>query len=146
MESPGRSPPPNSITSVTFAGRFQQFVTSYGAPVILPGANNVYATPVTATGVPYVVCTTCHDRRSNQRVCGFGNEPDPRQGRGTYAKYFFVNGPYNPDTVNVPFGQAASHNPVLPAVHFSIQTKLMEAHYQRLSKLLLIHRGGEVLP
>ena len=28
--------------------------------------------------------------------------------RGTYAKYFFVNGPYNPDTVNVPFGQAAS--------------------------------------
>ena len=26
----------NSITSVTFAGQYQQFVTSYGAPVILP--------------------------------------------------------------------------------------------------------------
>jgi len=108
----------NSISSVTVAGQYQQFVNSYGAPVLFKGAHS-YATPVNASGVPYVVCTTCHDQHSMNvyAVVGSGN-PIAGNAAGTYAKYFFINAPYNPDTVNVPLGTAASTTQFCRQCHF----------------------------
>jgi hypothetical protein len=37
---------------------------------------------------------------------------------GTYAKYFFINGPYNPNTVNIPLGTAASTTQFCRQCHF----------------------------
>ena len=108
----------NAITSVQAYGQYLQFVGSYGAPVLFKGAHS-YGTPVNATGVPYVVCTTCHDQHSMNvyAVVGAGN-PIAGNSAGTYAKYFFINAPYNPDTVNVPLGYAASTTQFCRQCHF----------------------------
>ena len=108
----------NAITSVAYYGQYAQFVGSYGAPVLLKGAHS-YGTPVNASGVPYVVCTTCHDQHSMNvyAVVGSGN-PIAGKTTGTYAKYFFINAPYNPDTVNVPVGQAANTAQFCRQCHF----------------------------
>ncbi|MGB0119271.1 MAG: hypothetical protein WBP73_20815 [Terriglobales bacterium] len=108
----------NAITSVAYYGQYSQFVTSYGAPVLLKGAHS-YGTPVNAAGIPYVVCTTCHDQHSMNvySVVGAGN-PIAGGAAGTYAKYFFINGPYNPDTVNIPLGTAASTTQFCRQCHF----------------------------
>ena len=108
----------NSISSIAYAGQYAQFVTSYGAPVLLKGAHS-YGTPVNASGVPYLVCTTCHDQHSMNvyAVVGTGNKIAGNS-TGTYAKYFFVNAPYNPDTVNVPLGYASSTTQFCRQCHF----------------------------
>jgi hypothetical protein len=107
-----------AITGITYAGQYSQFVTSYGAPALLKGAHS-YGTPVNAANVPYIVCTTCHDQHSMNvyAVVGAGN-PIAGNATGTYAKYFFINGPYNPDTVNVPLGKAASTTQFCRQCHF----------------------------
>ena len=107
-----------AITAITPAGQYSQFITSYGAPVLLKGAHS-YGTPVNAANVPYVVCTTCHDQHSMNvySVVGAGN-PIAGNATGTYAKYFFINAPYNPDTVNIPLGSAASTTQFCRQCHF----------------------------
>jgi hypothetical protein len=106
------------ITGIAYAGQYSRFVTSYGAPALLSGVSS-YPTPVNAANVPYLVCTTCHDQHSMNvySVVGAGN-PIAGNATGTYAKYFFVNGPYNPDTVNVPMGTAASTTQFCRQCHF----------------------------
>jgi len=108
----------NSITSVAYYGQYSQFVTSYGAPVLLKGAHS-YGTPVNASGVPYLVCTTCHDQHSMNvyAVVGSGN-PIGGNNSGTYAKYFFINGPYNPDNVSLNYGYAADTAQFCRQCHF----------------------------
>jgi hypothetical protein len=97
-----------AISGITYAGQYSQFVTSYGAPALLKGAHS-YPTPVNASNIPYVVCTTCHDQHSMNVYAVVGaTNPIAGAATGTYAKYFFINGPYNPDTVNIPLGTAAS--------------------------------------
>jgi hypothetical protein len=107
-----------SISSVQAYGQYAQFVTSYGAPVLFKGAHS-YGTPVNASNVPYVVCTTCHDQHSMNvyAVVGSGN-PIAGNSTGTYAKYFFINAPYNPDTVGVPLGYASSTTQFCRQCHF----------------------------
>jgi hypothetical protein len=107
-----------AISGITYAGQYSQFVTSYGAPALLKGAHS-YGTPVNASNVPYVVCTTCHDQHSMNvySVVGAGN-PIAGNAVGTYAKYFFINGPYNPNTVNIPLGTAASTTQFCRQCHF----------------------------
>jgi len=107
-----------AISAVTYAGQYAQFVASYGAPALLKGAHS-YGTPVNASNVPYVVCTTCHDQHSMNvyAVVGTGN-PIAGAGTGTYAKYFFINGPYNPNTVNITPGNAASTTQFCRQCHF----------------------------
>ena len=108
----------NAITSITAAGQYQQFVTSYGAPALFKGAHS-YGTPVNASGVPYIVCTTCHDQHSmNVYAVVGGQNTIAGNTTGTYAKYFFINGPYNPNTVNVPLGYAASTTQFCRQCHF----------------------------
>jgi hypothetical protein len=108
-----------AITSVTAAGQYSQFISSYGAPALLKGKYS-YGTPVNATNVPYVVCTTCHDQHSMNvySVVG-GQNTIAGNSTGTYAKYFFINGPYNPNNVNIPVGQAASTTQFCRQCHFS---------------------------
>jgi len=107
-----------AITGITYAGQYAQFVTSYGAPALLKGAHS-YGTPVNAANVPYVVCTTCHDQHSMNvySVVGSGN-PIAGLSAGTFAKYFFINGPYNPNNVSIPLGQAASTTQFCRQCHF----------------------------
>jgi hypothetical protein len=107
-----------SISAIAYAGQYAQFVTSYGAPALLKGTHS-YPTPVNASSVPYVVCTTCHDQHSMNvySVVGSGN-PIAGQSSGTYAKYFFMNGPYNPNNINVPPQQAPSTTQFCRQCHF----------------------------
>jgi len=108
----------NAITSIAVYGQYSQFVTSYGAPVLFKGAHS-YGTPVNAAGVPYVVCTTCHDQHSMNvySVVG-GQNTIAGNATGTYAKYFFINAPYNPDNVTVGATQAASTTQFCRQCHF----------------------------
>ena len=110
--------PAGAITNISIAGQYSQFVTSYGAPALLEGAHS-FGTPVNAANVPYVVCTTCHDQHSMNvySVVGAGN-PIAGNATGTYAKYFFINAPYNPDTVSIPLGSAASTTQFCRQCHF----------------------------
>ncbi|MGB8007443.1 MAG: hypothetical protein WCF48_09945 [Terriglobales bacterium] len=108
----------SAITGITYAGQYSQFVTSYGAPALLKGSHS-YGTPINASNIPYIVCTTCHDQHSMNvySVVGSGN-PIAGKTTGTYSKYFFINGPYNPNTVNVPIGTAASTTQFCRQCHF----------------------------
>jgi len=111
-----------AITSITPAGQYSQFIGSYGAPALLKGAHS-YGTPVNATNVPYVVCTTCHDQHSMNVYSvvggtGAGANTIAGNSTGTYAKYFFINGPYNPNTVTIPLGSAASTTQFCRQCHF----------------------------
>ncbi len=109
------------ITAQSMAGQYSQFVASYGAPVLLSGAHG-YATPVNATNVPYVVCTTCHNQHAMNvyAVIGTGTPGNNIAGNATgfYQTYFFINGPYNPNTVNIPLGTAASTTQFCRQCHF----------------------------
>ena len=92
-------------------------MTSYGAPALMKGAHS-YPTPVTATGAPYVVCTTCHDQHNMNVYAASANSPIKGSATGTYAKFFFVNGPYNVNTVNVTPGYANSTTQFCRQCHF----------------------------
>jgi len=107
-----------SITSITPTGVYINFVASYGAPALFKGAHS-YGTPVNANNVPYIVCTTCHDQHSmNVYAVVGGQNTINGNSTGTYAKYFFVNGPYNPDNVTVPATSAASTTQFCRQCHF----------------------------
>ncbi len=106
-----------TISSITANGQYAQFMASYGAPAIMKGAHS-YPTPVNASGQPYVVCTTCHDQHVMNVYAASTNSPIMGSATGTYAKYFFVNGPYNINNVNVPPTQAASTTQFCRQCHF----------------------------
>ncbi len=91
-----------SITSVTAAGNYANFMASYGAPALMKGTYS-YPTPVTAAGAPYVVCTTCHNQHVMNIYAATANSKIAGSATGTYATYFFINGPYNVnDVTNTP--------------------------------------------
>jgi hypothetical protein len=83
-----------AITSIVAGGQYAQFEASYGAPALNKGAWS-YPTPVNASNVPYIVCTTCHDQHVMNVYAASANSPINGSATGTYAKFFFVNGPYN---------------------------------------------------
>ena len=106
--------------------------------------------PGQRSNVPYMVCTTCHDQHSMNvySVVGAGN-PIAGNAAGTYAKYFFINGPYNPDTVNIPLGYCRFHDPVLPPVPLWRVERSQRRHTADgvLTGILLDDRGrGFFLP
>jgi len=96
----GGTAPNQTITSVTAAGQYATFMTSYGAPALMKGTY-AYPTPVNATGLPYLVCTTCHNQHVMNIYAASTNSPIAATATGTYATYFFVNGPYNINDVAV---------------------------------------------
>ena len=87
-----------SITSITANGQYATFMASYGAPALMKGAHS-YGTPINASGVPYLVCTTCHNQHVMNVFSASTNNKIAGSATGTYATYFFVNGPYNVNNV-----------------------------------------------
>jgi hypothetical protein len=106
-----------AITAMTVAGEYQSFVNSYGAPALFKGTW-AYPTPVNASNIPYIVCTTCHDQHVMNVYAASANSPIAGSATGTYTKYFFVNGPYNVNNVSVPPAQAASTTQFCRQCHF----------------------------
>jgi hypothetical protein len=96
-----------TINSISTYGNYLAFATEYGAPAILKGAHS-YPTPVNAAGVPYLVCTTCHNQHVMNIYAASANSPIAGAKTGTYATYFFVNGPYNINNVTPLAGKQAS--------------------------------------
>jgi hypothetical protein len=107
-----------SITSITPAGNYKNFMASYGAPALMKGTYS-YPTPVNAANVPYIVCTTCHNQHVMNIYAASTNSPIAGAATGTYATYFFVNGPYNVNNVTVPPTQAASTTQFCRQCHFA---------------------------
>jgi cytochrome c553 len=96
-----------AIASVTAAGNYANFAADYGYPALAKGTYS-YPTPVNAAGVPYLVCTTCHNQHIMNIYAATNNSKIAGAPTGTYATYFFVNGPYNVNNVAVPSTQAPS--------------------------------------
>jgi hypothetical protein len=107
----------SAVTSVTPHGQYQTFMNSYGAPAIMKGAHS-FPTPVNAAGVPYLVCTTCHDQHVMNVYAASATSPIAASANGTYAKFFFVNGPYNVNNTSVPANQAPSTTQFCRQCHF----------------------------
>ena len=87
-----------AISSITYSGAYQEFVTSYGAPALAMGAHS-YGTPLDSSNRPYVVCTTCHNQHVMNVYAASVNNPIAGSATGTYATFFFINGPYNVNDV-----------------------------------------------
>jgi len=107
----------NAITAIAVGTTYSQFMSSYGAPAIMKGTYS-YPTPVNASGVPYLVCTTCHDQHVMNVYAASANSPIAGAATGTYATYFFVNGPYNVNNVSVPSTAASSTTQFCRQCHF----------------------------
>jgi nitrate/TMAO reductase-like tetraheme cytochrome c subunit len=109
----------NNAFTVTAGSQFAQFVTNYGWPALAPGK---WSAPygVTASGKPYVVCTTCHNQHVMTVYTASANSPIAGQTTGYYATFFFVNGPYNPNNQNkASLTQAYSTTQFCRQCHFS---------------------------
>ncbi len=87
------------ITWNTGTGAFAEFMQHYTASAI----NGMAVDSVNQ--VPYVVCTTCHNQHQmtifNAGTSGL-TEVQGNTAGGTYATYFFINGPYNPGAAWTP--------------------------------------------
>jgi hypothetical protein len=107
-----------SITSITPAGQYSQFIGSYGAPALLKGAHS-YGTPVNASNVPYVVCTTCHDQHSMNvySVVGGGNN-DRRQQHRNVREVLLHQRPVQPEHSQHSARDAASTTQFCRQCHF----------------------------
>jgi hypothetical protein len=109
--------PSQGIGSIAAVGQYATFMSNYGAPALMKGAHS-YGTPVNAAGVPYLVCTTCHNQHVMNVYAASPTSPIANATTGTYATYFFVNGPYNVNNVTVPSTQAASTTQFCRQCHF----------------------------
>jgi hypothetical protein len=109
--------PNQAITGITAIGTYTTFMTNYGAPALMKGAHS-YGTPINAAGVPYLVCTTCHNQHSMNIYASSANSPITGNAAGTYATYFFINGPYNVNNTNLNASSAASTTQFCRQCHF----------------------------
>jgi hypothetical protein len=88
-----------TVSSITVGSLYVEFITSYGAPSLLPTAFGYYPTPVSSTNVPYLVCTTCHNQHVMNVYSATAANPIAASAVGNYATYFFIRGPYNVNDV-----------------------------------------------
>ncbi len=97
---------------------YSTFVANYGWPALAPGKwSNPYG--VTTAGVPYVLCTTCHNQHVMTVYTSSAASPIAGDGGGKYyATFFFVNGPYNPNINNVANTNAPSTTQFCRQCHF----------------------------
>jgi hypothetical protein len=108
----------NNTFTVTSGSPYAQFVANYGWPALAPGKwSSPYA--VNGAGKPYVLCTTCHNQHVMTVYAASKNSPIAGSATGTYATYFFINGPYNPNLQGkLGAGQAASTTQFCRQCHF----------------------------
>ncbi len=115
--------PSQSISSITATGSYVTFLNSYGAPALMKSVSSTFPTPVNAAGVPYLLCTTCHNQHVMNIYSSSTNSPIAGVTTGTYATYFFVNGPYNVNNVTVPATSAASPTQFCRQCHFDLSNE-----------------------
>ena len=98
----------NGAFTVATGTPYAQFVANYGWPALAPGKwSNPYG--VNGAGIPYVLCTTCHNQHVMTVYTSSAASPIAGDGGGKYyATYFFVNGPYNPGINNATNANAPS--------------------------------------
>jgi hypothetical protein len=108
----------NNEFTVTPGTPYAQFVANYGWPALAPGRwSNPYG--VNPSGQPYVLCTTCHNQHIMSVYTATTNSPIAGNTSGSYATYFFINGPYNPNLQGkLAAGQAASTTQFCRQCHF----------------------------
>jgi hypothetical protein len=97
---------------------YSTFVANYGFPALAPGK---WSAPfgVTATGTPYVLCTTCHNQHVMTVYTSTASSQIQNDGGGKfYNTFFFVNGPYNPNIDNVANTAAPSTTQFCRQCHF----------------------------
>jgi len=104
--------------TVTPGSQYDQFVHNYGWPALAPGKwSNPWG--VNGAGLPYVLCTTCHNQHIMTVYTSTKASPIASDGGGKYyATYFFVNGPYNPNINNVTNTNAPSTTQFCRQCHF----------------------------
>jgi hypothetical protein len=108
----------NPNFTVTAASPYATFVANYGYPAIAPGKwGPQYG--ITATGTPYVLCTTCHNQHVMTVYSSSTLSPIAADGGGKfYATFFFVNGPYNPNLNTISNTNAPSTTQFCRQCHF----------------------------
>jgi len=113
----------NNTFTVTPGSNYAQFVANYGWPALAPGK---WSSPwgINGAGLPYVVCTTCH----NQHVMTVYTSTAASQIQGDgggkyYATYFFINGPYNPNLQTYNENQAPSTTEFCRQCHIGEQNE-----------------------
>lgn len=97
----------NGVLTVTPGTNYAQFVANYGWPALAPGKWSA-PTAINASNQAYVLCTTCHDQHVMTVYTSSAASPIAADGGGKYyAKFFFINGPYNPNITPDPTGKTA---------------------------------------
>jgi hypothetical protein len=99
MQGTGQGVTFNGTNFIVAPGsNYDKFVKNYGYPAIAPGKwGPQYGIKA---GVPYVLCTTCHNQHVMTVYTSSTSSPIANDGGGKYyAKLFFMNGPYNPNVV-----------------------------------------------
>lgn len=97
---------------------YAQFVANYGFPAIAPGKWGAQFGE-TGAGIPYVLCTTCHNQHVMTVYTSSTKSPIAGDGGGKwYATFFFVNGPYNPNINTLASAQAPSTTQFCRQCHF----------------------------
>ena len=112
-----------TIASITIGAVYTQFMSSYGAPSLMPSSFGNYKTPVSATNVPYLVCTTCHNQHVMNIYSAYPASPIAGSPVGTYATYFFVRGPYDINDVASSPGLAFTTAQFCRQCHFSLSNE-----------------------
>ncbi len=103
---------------VTPGTAYAQFVNNYGFPALAPGPQS-QPFGITSGGLPYVVCTTCHNQHVMTVYTSTAASPIANDTGGKYyATFFFVNGPYNPNINNVSSTNAPSTTQFCRQCHF----------------------------
>jgi len=115
----------NDSFTVVPGSPYAQFVSHYGRPSLTPGRS---ANPwgVNSSGQPFVLCTTCHNQHvMTVYVSSTANQIADDGGGKFYPTFFFVNGPYNPNSTSAANSSAASPTQFCRQCHF---TDSNEAH------------------
>jgi hypothetical protein len=104
--------------TVTPGTPYGNFVNNYGFPAIAPGVWGAQFGE-TGGGIPYVLCTTCHNQHVMTIYTSRAASPIAGDGGGKwYNTFFFVNGPYNPNINNVTNTNAPSTTQFCRQCHF----------------------------
>ncbi len=116
--------PSQKVSSISAVGEYATFMASYGAPALMAGWSGSsgswnYSLPVNANGVPYILCTTCHNQHRMNIFAASANNPIAGVLGGTYATYFFINSPYNVNNVTSTSTSASSTTQFCRQCHFS---------------------------
>ena len=89
---------------------YAHFVESYGWPTLAP-LQRVNAYGVDTQGRPYLLCTTCHNQHAMSTFVSQDGDTIAGGPAGQmYSTFFFVNGPYTPETPSLPNWNASTTN------------------------------------